>query len=1219
MDASDLARLLHGGESSTVEFKRHTGGTEQIAQVAKEIAALLNYQGGYILLGVEDKGSVSGLMHEPRAVGEWVMNVARGHVWPAPSLEWDAIEWEGGKTVGVISLPKDAPDKPYQVKQGSIRMTPMRAGTTTSQASREEEGRLWRTEQALRHYPVEHAQRGERHPSLQPSITGPLIGRDAELARLRAEDGDIVLVGKPGVGKTFLLEHLADEGWCVFNLGGSISELLGTVIEAGSRRVVLDDAHLSLDRIATVRRLRRKAEANFRIVAVSWPGRAAEVEALLPDAKRIDIEELERDRIVEVIEAAGVAGPPDLQRMIVDQADGRAGLAAVLARACMTGRVREVATGEVLLADLAGCYGRILGAKSRHVLGVLALAGDGGATTEQVGSALRLDLAETSDLMRTLSFDGTLAEAAGRRMNVQPASWRYPLVHDVFYGPGSLDPRLIATAFDDPSAAALPLIGAAHCGASVDREWLRELIDWRDEQASVEYASLGPGELREALERAPEAWAEAASDLWGRDAGEAMEWAADRRAAIAGAAYRRGVDSEYALRVLMETAAEIESSGMTIVGGTPLDIVRQHLARLENIEARLDERRAAAGVASRWLREGGDAHAGVRVLAHAVQPELSDVSTDPGLGRALTLTSAIVPPWWIEPLAGIWDVILDAAERRPDIPIGPIAEALEPWARPGTLRDSRPGKRCDLPEEAAEAMRETAVRVIERLAGIFRERPGALHRLRVLARRAEMAVHIDLPDDFAALYRVRDPLGAIGSVAEMDEWERRGIEEADRVADALAERPIAESAHRLVFLASEADEAGIAWPPGARRLAQALAKRSEEPETLLDALIGAGASGDVLEAPLDRAADLQRPGWEAALDRLLGSEATAGAAIRTAIVRPVGERLKRLAIREAASWRNLIEILVVRDEIDDATLALLFDAPDPPIARAAALALAAGGADGSERLPPALRDRWREIVVSVPPDGEGGGGSGAWRLARILEGDHDLCARWLRARFASLRDRESGEQHFVDGEVAGVIADLPPEIRTGLIADVPAGVDPFLLRGYVESLLSGNIDATKALFGRADLGEGVHALALQRIPSENPLRDARPPVQGAPFPQAGPARPDRSQAQVEDATAPGPASPEDEAWMERALIARDHGWEPERIVDARLMPSGVFWGNASTHWQGEIEAFERLRSAPDQRDAERRGRIADAGVAFCAARRDDDLRREREERVHGPR
>jgi ATP-dependent DNA helicase RecG len=46
--------------------------------------------------------------------------------------------------VGVITLPADAPDKPYKVKCGSgAWVTPVRVGTTTRDASREEEARLY--------------------------------------------------------------------------------------------------------------------------------------------------------------------------------------------------------------------------------------------------------------------------------------------------------------------------------------------------------------------------------------------------------------------------------------------------------------------------------------------------------------------------------------------------------------------------------------------------------------------------------------------------------------------------------------------------------------------------------------------------------------------------------------------------------------------------------------------------------------------------------------------------------------------------------------------------------------------------------------------------------------------------------------------------------------------------------------------------------------------
>ena len=114
----------------------------------------------------------------------------------------------------------------------------------------------------------------------------------------------------------------------------------------------------------------------------TWPGQASVVDAAMRDAVPIEVEELERDQIVQLVEAAGVAGPPDLQRLIVDQARGCAGLAVTLAQACVAGRAYDVATGRALLDDLAGWFGRTLGDESRHALGVLALAGEHGADTD---------------------------------------------------------------------------------------------------------------------------------------------------------------------------------------------------------------------------------------------------------------------------------------------------------------------------------------------------------------------------------------------------------------------------------------------------------------------------------------------------------------------------------------------------------------------------------------------------------------------------------------------------------------------------------------------------------------------------------------------------------------------------------------------------------------------------------------------------------------------
>ena len=139
MNRQELADLVHNGENSGVEFKRADVRPERLA---REIAALLNHEGGHILLGVEDDGTVTGLAHPPKPTEERIMEVARTHVRPAAAPYWETIDRDG-RLVGVVSLPADAPDKPYKAKRGSAWVTQVRVGTTTRDATDEEEARLY--------------------------------------------------------------------------------------------------------------------------------------------------------------------------------------------------------------------------------------------------------------------------------------------------------------------------------------------------------------------------------------------------------------------------------------------------------------------------------------------------------------------------------------------------------------------------------------------------------------------------------------------------------------------------------------------------------------------------------------------------------------------------------------------------------------------------------------------------------------------------------------------------------------------------------------------------------------------------------------------------------------------------------------------------------------------------------------------------------------------
>lgn len=71
------------------------------------------------------------------------MEIARVHLRPAAIPFWETLALDDANAVGAISLPADAPDKPYKANRGSAWVTQVRVGTTTRDATNAEEARLY--------------------------------------------------------------------------------------------------------------------------------------------------------------------------------------------------------------------------------------------------------------------------------------------------------------------------------------------------------------------------------------------------------------------------------------------------------------------------------------------------------------------------------------------------------------------------------------------------------------------------------------------------------------------------------------------------------------------------------------------------------------------------------------------------------------------------------------------------------------------------------------------------------------------------------------------------------------------------------------------------------------------------------------------------------------------------------------------------------------------
>ena len=147
MNQADLLELVANGESSRVEFNRDHIGPERLA---REVSALLNFEGGCILLGVEDDGAISGLARSRDEARQWAMNVARKDLQPPFVPSWSCVALGDGKTVGIVEVPADAPEKPYKARVGKAWQAYVRVGTTVREATHADEARLFQAAQLVR-------------------------------------------------------------------------------------------------------------------------------------------------------------------------------------------------------------------------------------------------------------------------------------------------------------------------------------------------------------------------------------------------------------------------------------------------------------------------------------------------------------------------------------------------------------------------------------------------------------------------------------------------------------------------------------------------------------------------------------------------------------------------------------------------------------------------------------------------------------------------------------------------------------------------------------------------------------------------------------------------------------------------------------------------------------------------------------------------------------
>lgn len=167
---TDLLEIIENGENSGVEFKRDDVRPQDLA---KELVAFSNLEGGMVLLGVEDDGTITGLTR--LNLEEWVMNVCRDKIRPAIVPFFEVVRGvEGTNDVAIVRVSRGYDVHSLWHNSGNRYL--IRVGTQSREASQEELARLFQ-------------QRGSIRAELRPVSGATLAHLDRR--RLRNYFGDI--------------------------------------------------------------------------------------------------------------------------------------------------------------------------------------------------------------------------------------------------------------------------------------------------------------------------------------------------------------------------------------------------------------------------------------------------------------------------------------------------------------------------------------------------------------------------------------------------------------------------------------------------------------------------------------------------------------------------------------------------------------------------------------------------------------------------------------------------------------------------------------------------------------------------------------------------------------------------------------------------------------------------------------------------------------------
>lgn len=864
-------------------------------------------------------------------------------------------------------------------------------------------------------------------PSLRPSITEKLIGRDTDLAWLTSTSGDRLFVGQPGSGKTFLLQLWAKENNALFIVRRDSAAIANAIRSQKPNALILDDAHLYKEFLADLIQLRRQIGATFEIIATCWPSYENVISSLLnlasPKVHKLEL--LSRDEIVEVIKSAGIQGPNRLVRELVDQSQGKPGLAVTLSYLCIHGDVEKVALGDALSRSIRESFESLVGEKAIPVLASFAIGGDSGISIDLVAEFLKLPVVEVHTIATRLAFGGVLNELpAGYMLSVSPQTLRFALVRDVFFsGRGSLNPTHLLESVPNLGDAVISLIAAKARGAIIPSDTLLNyLIRARSMEAWRCYAWLGENEVKTVLQMHPEMLID-----------------------IAHAALEHSPETVIPLLI---RAAVGDDRPLSSATDHPLRLIEDWIASsVPGSEQVIQRRQALLRATLNGLKNGMDFQICLKALPFVFSLGYQDVSSDPGSGMKINLTHGAVTLNDLKEIRRLWPLVFSEMIQIENVDWNHVIKVLEEIAFPGPVMHRST-------KDFYQETREFASEILKNIAGVNEIGLGTTHRIIKIAESLKLSIPLSVNNEFLTLFPVED-------LIDWRSTEKRQREAASKLAEEWIPGVPEQIVNKISFYESEARSAGISYPRWTPYVCQFIAQRVTEKNQWAKAVIKDGLTADLLEPFLREAMQKNEVGWEELITQCLENDKLRIASISVILPMPSpSPALLDKVLHQLEGYGSFIETLCLRRQIPEGTLLELLQHPDPSIS--GNVAIGTWVAEPKGEIGESLKEKWRTAVLNIQNE--------AYWLGEILKKDETLAFEWLTKHIKNTDIPHDTLQIF-NSAIGSLTIDQRKEILKLLPND-------FWRTGIVKTLIGDSLDLYQGLL-RGHQRSYLHLMPLR--------------------------------------------------------------------------------------------------------------------------------------------